>query len=865
MTGLDFATETTTFIRPLDAPDLGLAELGGKAASLARLVRAGLPVPDGFVVDTAAYRRFVTGSGLQTSIERRLADVSVEDPDQLSAAAADIRRWFRDQPLPGDIANPVRDAYKAMGRGRVAVRSSATAEDLPGLSFAGQQDSFLNIGHADGLLAAIRDCWASLWNERAISYRARQGVGLDGLAIAVIVQRLVNAESSGVMFTANPMTGVSRRILIESTWGLGEALVGGEVTPDRFEVGRRSLVVVRRDIATKHRMSVRGGSGTRIESVPDRLSRLSSLPDDSARQLARYGVQVAELYGTEMDIEWCRVGSQLFLLQARPITSGDGDARDPWNDSRTGNFLWTNTNVGEAIPDVMTPATWAMVQVFLSDAMATASIPPYLGYGRIGGRIYLNVSVMAALSGVVGVNERNFRSLTEEVFGRLPDDVEIPPVKVSWLQTAASVVPVAAHVLAEAKRDARRLDEYLAGHPQLCLERRAEIAAVTSGPDLARLWRMRIEPEFHRVSMMLSAATRSSGASFVTTRQRLQSLVGSERANAITAGLGSTDGQLASLGLLEGLDQLAAGEIDPATFNLKYGHRGPHEFEISVPRPAEDPAWIDAQLAARPADGPSFRDLLRRQEQARDKAWRTLEYDHPLQARLLGWQLRRWAEIARAREHARSEVIRYFWVLRSYVLRAGELTGLGDDIFFLDADEIVDALDGDEVDRLAIDRRRDAYQRYAALPPYPALISGRFDPFTWAADPDRRTDLHLARSGSTGGSTGRAKDSVTGFPGSAGVVEGRARVLTGAEQSASLEPGEVLVTSVTNVGWTPVFPRAAAVVTDVGAPLSHAAIVARELGIPAVVGCGNATMRIRTGDLVRVDGSAGLVDVLSRG
>ena len=855
--------ETTGYVQALDADGLGLADVGGKAASLTRLVRAGLPVPEGFVVGTGAYRRFVAGAGLQDAIERRLYPISVDDPAEVAAASADIRRWFADQPVPGDIANPVRDAYKLLGRGRVAVRSSATAEDLPGLSFAGQQDSYLNIGHAEALLDAIRSCWASLWNERAISYRARQGIGSDGLALGVVVQRLINAESSGVMFTADPITGATRRIHIESNWGLGESLVGGEVTPDRYAVGRRSLRVVRRDIATKHAMTVRGSQGTRTAPVPDGLQRMASLPDHDAAQLASYGVEIADLYGTEMDIEWCRADGELYLLQARPITTAEADGRDPWNDSRSGNFLWTNTNVGEAIPDVMTPATWSMVQVFLSDAMATASIPPYVGYGRIGGRIYLNVSVMAALSGVVGVNERQFRKLSEEVFGRLPDDVVIPPVKVSWLQTAASVIPVAAHVLAEARRDARSLDEYLAGHPQLCLERRAQIGTVTTGPDLARLWRMRIEPEFHRVSMMLSAATRSSGASFVTTRQRLQSLVGDERANAITAGLGSQDGQLASLGLLEGLEQLAGGEIDRATFNLLYGHRSPHEFEISTPRPAEDPDWIDRQLAARPSEGPGFRALLRRQEQARDMAWRTLQYDHPIQAKVLGWQLDRWAQIARDREHARTEVVRYFWVLRSYALKAAELTGLGDDVFFLDADEIVDVLDGDEPDHFAIGRRREAYERYRALPPYPALISGRFDPFAWSADPERRTDLFLSDPRHPSGVAGPATDSVTGFPGSSGLVEGTARVLTTADHGHLLRPGEVLVTSVTNVGWTPIFPRAAAIVTDVGAPLSHAAIVARELGIPAVVGCGNATMRIRTGDRVRVDGSAGLVDVLS--
>jgi rifampicin phosphotransferase len=518
--------------------------------------------------------------------------------------------------------------------------------------------------------------------------------------------------------------------------------------------------------------------------------------------------------------------------------------------------LWTNTNVGEAIPDVMTPATWSMVQVFLTDAMATASIPPYVGYGRIGGRIYLNLSVTMTLSAAVGVSEKRYRSLTEEVFGKLPADLEIPPVKARRRDIIRAVLPMGVHVLREARRDVKVLDAYLAAHTALCDRRRTEIAAVATPVELADLWIEVLSPEFHRVSWMLSAATRSSGASFITTRKRLQQLVGDAAANALTAGLRAQAGQLASLGLLDGLDQLAAGEIDRESFNRRYGHRGPHEFEISVPRPGEDPDWIDRQLAERAESATSYHDLLAAQEQKRNAAWAELEQRHPVQAKILHHQLRGWAKISRDRERARSEVIRYFWVLRAYALRAGELTGLGDDIFFLDKAEIVRVLHGETISPKLIKQRRAAYQAYSALPPYPALIRGTFNPYVWAADPNRRPDLFIE------GSVNEADVAVRGFPGSAGVVEARVRVLNDAADGAALQPGEVLVTTITNVGWTPLFPRAAAVITDVGAPLSHAAIVARELGIPAVVGCGNATMRLRTGDLVRVDGTAGTVEVL---
>jgi len=261
-------------------------------------------------------------------------------------------------------------------------------------------------------------------------------------------------------------------------------------------------------------------------------------------------------------------------------------------------------------------------------------------------------------------------------------------------------------------------------------------------------------------------------------------------------------------------------------------------------------------LAERAASATSYRELLQVQEHKRSEAWAELEQRHPVQARILRRQVRGWAKISRDRERARSEVIRYFWVLRAYALRAGELTGWGEDIFFLDKAEIVRVLEGETISTKLIKQRRRAYQSYSALPPYPALIRGTFNPYAWAADENRRSDVFMS------GSRNEADVAVRGFPGSAGIVEGKVRVLNDAADSGALQPGEVLVTTVTNVGWTPLFPRAAAVVTDVGAPLSHAAIVARELGIPAVVGCGNATMRLSTGDLVRVDGTAGTVEVL---
>jgi rifampicin phosphotransferase len=845
----------TAYVRSFADEGFGLSEIGGKGQSLARLASAGLPVPNGFHITTAAYDDFIAEHRLEGPIDQQLATLSDPADEATGQVASAIGELITSRQIPPAIAADVVRAYQQLGSSPVAVRSSATTEDLPDASFAGQQESFLNISGIDQLLDAVRRCWASLWTARAISYRIQHQIQPDKISLAVVVQELVDAEAAGIAFTADPVTGDDTTIEINAAWGLGEAVVGGRVTPDTISVDRDSRRIMRTVINTKTIMTQSSGAGTTEVSVPQELQNAPALTDQQALRLADLALMVEDIVKNPVDMEWCRKGDELFLLQARPITTAIHP--DPWNDSRSGDFLWSNTNVGEAIPDVMTPATWSMTQVFLTDAMATASIPPYVGYGRIGGRIYLNLSVLMTLSAAVGVGEKPYRSLSEEVFGRLPADLEIPPVKARKRDILRAVLPMALHVFGEARRDVKVLNAYLTQHPALCDRRRAEIAAVSSPVELADLWTDVLSPEFHRVSWMLSAATRSSGASFITTRKRLQRLVGDAAANALTAGLGAQAGQLASLGLLDGLEQLAASKIDRDTFNRRYGHRGPHEFEISTPRPGEDPHWIDEQLAARAASTTSYRDLLRAQEQRRNEAWAKLEQRHPVQARILHHQLRVWAKISRDRERARTEVIRYFWVLRGYALRAGELTGLGYDIFFLDKAEIVRVLQGETIGPSLINHRRAAYQAYSALPRYPALIRGTFNPYAWAVDPDRRSDIFIE------GSPSEAEVAVRGFPGSAGVVEGLVRVLDDAADGAALQPGEVLVTTITNVGWTPLFPRAAAVITDVGAPLSHAAIVARELGIPAVVGCGNATMRLRTGDRVRVDGTAGTVKVLT--
>jgi pyruvate,water dikinase len=418
------------------------------------------------------------------------------------------------------------------------------------------------------------------------------------------------------------------------------------------------------------------------------------------------------------------------------------------------------------------------------------------------------------------------------------------------------MLPAVVATLRRVRASQKRMPRFLAAAPDRCERLRAEIEQTTDATVLASLWPDEVRPLLEEACDMLAAAA-TRGTRMLSIPGKLATLIGEADSALLLSGQQAEGASLASLGPALGLARLARSETDRDTFARQYGHRGPHEVELSVPRPAEDPAWIDAQLAAIGDTARGADALLADREAARAAAWERLARRDPGKAAAARKLVARWAPIARDREAARSEVVRSAWVARTWVQRAGTLTGHGDDLFFLELPETFGLLRGDRAPLAAVPARRASYQAYRALPPYPALIRGRFDPIRWAADPNRRSDYYDERAQTTG-----TADTITGFPGAAGVVEGIAHILLEVQDAARLGDGEILVTTVTNIGWTPVFPRAAAVVTDVGAPLSHAAIVARELGIPAVVGCGNATMRLRTGDRVRVDGSHGTVEVL---
>src|SRR5438270_445152 len=354
--------EAIPWVLALDDPAAILEQVGGKGASLARLAAAGLPVPPGFHVTTAAYRRFVRENGLQEKILAMVSTVTTDQPNTLEEASRQIGRLFAQGSIPAEIAATIREAYAALGSSDlpVAVRSSATAEDLPELSFAGQQETYLNMRGEAMVLDAIKRCWASLWTARAIGYRARSGIAHEEVSLAVVMQELVLADAAGILFTANPLTGERDQVMINAAWGLGEAIVSGQVTPDTVVVDRASRTIIAQQIREKEVMTVCSPEGTSEEPVPVGKRTSVVLTAVQAAQLARIGVRIEELYGQPMDIEWARYHNQFFIVQARPITAlsktaGSQVTRPPeWKLPKPkGKYI--RASVIELLPDPLSP------------------------------------------------------------------------------------------------------------------------------------------------------------------------------------------------------------------------------------------------------------------------------------------------------------------------------------------------------------------------------------------------------------------------------------------------------------------------------------------------------------------------------
>ncbi|MFJ4868403.1 rifamycin-inactivating phosphotransferase [Streptomyces sp. NPDC088757] len=850
-----------------------VAVVGGKGAHLGALSRIdGVRVPAGFCVTTDAFRRALAGAPSLDGLLDRLSRLDPDDREATRTLSAEVRRAVEAVAVPEDVAEAITGALARFGEHHAyAVRSSATAEDLPTASFAGQQDSYLNVVGPAEVLRHVGRCWASLFTERAVTYRRRNGIDHRTVRMAVVVQRMAFPDAAGVLFTADPVTGDRRVATVDAGLGLGEALVSGLVNPDVFTV--RDDEVVAETIAAKHRvLQPLPGGGTREVEVDARRRERPALTREQVLRLVRLGRRIEAHFGRPQDVEWCLVDDDFRIVQSRPITTlfpvpeaGDRD-----------NHVYVSVGHQQMMTDAMKALGYSMWQL-------TAMVPMH----EAGGRLFVDVTrrlaspaSRAALLDVVGKGDPLIRDALETVLDR--DDFPLP------LPEAAPAAP-AGPAPAPAPIEA---DPALV--TALVERSRASVAALErdirtkTGPELFDFLLEAFEEHKRVLSDPLSFRALMAGMEAAWwLNDKLEEWLGEKNAaDALTL---SAPGNVTSemgLALLDVADAIRphpevvaflerAGDDDfldelpglPGGAGAReafedyldrYGMRCVGEIDITRPRWRERPAaLLPAVLDNVRNFGPGAAE--RRFEQGRRTALEK-ERDVLTRLRALPDGERKAAETQRMidrvrtfagyREYPKYGIVSRYAVYKRALLeeaarlvRAGVLSA-AEDVFHLTFQEFREAVRTRRVDEGLVRRREEAYRAHRALTP-PRVLTSDGEALSGAY---RRDDVPAG--------------ALVGLAVSAGTVEGRARVVLDMEE-ADLEAGDILVTAYTDPSWSPVFVGITGLVTEVGGLMTHGAVIAREYGLPAVVGVDGATRLIRDGQRIRVHGTDGYVEILS--
>lgn len=846
------------------------ALVGGKAAHLGELAGIdGIAVPTGFCVTTDAFRQMVDEAPSITDQVGRLAQIDAEDRTAIRNTSAEVRRSLEAAVIPDDVAAAITDALARAGaQGAYAVRSSATAEDLPGASFAGQQDSFLNVAGRASILRHVSRCWASLFTERAVAYRVRNGYDHRTVQMAVLVQRMVVPQAAGVMFTANPITFDRTAIAVEAVFGLGEALVAGAASADAYAV--RGDRIVAKSIAVKERATVASpDGGTREESIEAARQDQPALTDAQVLALSRLGRRIEAHYGCPQDIEWCLSDGVFEIVQARPITTlfpvpeSEDDA----------NRVYVSVGHQQMMTDAMTPLGLSVWQLTTPRPMAEA-----------GSRLFVDATPglaspasRAGFLEIMGQADPLIRDALETVLDRgfiatAPDVDPAPPI------VGATPAPIEAD--AEIVLD-------------LIERNKASVAALQrsiqgkSGPalldfivaDLSELQQLLFDPQsLHPILAAMEATT--------WINERLGEWLGEKNvADTLTQSVPHNVTSEMGLVLLDVadairphtavveflrtvvddtfLDELPGLEGGEEALHAiqgyldRYGMRCVGEIDITRPRWSERPVTLVPMIVA---DIDSFEPgaAARRFEQGRQEAERKAqEVLERLRALPDGEhkanETERRIDLVRTfigyREYPKYGMVsRYLVYKRALLSEARRLVEAGvlqeeEEIFFLRMEELREVTRTNQVDSDLVHRRRSEFRSHQALTPPRVITSdGEVIPGSY-----RRND--------------NPAGSLVGLAVSTGTVEGRARIILDTAR-ADLEPGDILVTAYTDPSWSPLFVAAAGLVTEVGGLMTHGAVVAREYGLPAVVGVEHATQLIEDGQRIRVDGTNGHVEIL---
>ncbi|EMI42619.1 PEP/pyruvate-binding domain-containing protein [Rhodopirellula sp. SWK7] len=816
MTHLD-----SPWIVPLvDATDAAL--VGGKAVNLAAMIRAGLPVPDGFVVTTEAYRS---------------------------------RGDRRD-----DIVSRIRDAHASLNSALVAARSSATAEDLAGASMAGQYDTFLNLATADDVVDSVIRCWDSIGSERVAAYLDEQGIDPAGVAMAVVVQKLVPAAVAGVLFTTNPRTGSSSEMLIEASWGLGESVVSGEVQPDIIRVASDPCEVQQYTVADKTVRLLPGSASN--EPTPNGLRRRACLTFASIRMLCELGRKAARHFDHPQDIEWAiDEDGHVHLLQSRAITTLDDAAAYQSLLAKTiekldeevaaGRGPWVRHNLDETLVNP-TPLSWDVVRRFMSGDGGFGEMYRRVGFEpsdvvakegcleRIGNGIYMDCSRMPEMFFADYPFEYDPDLLREN-----PDAAQEPPtVPRGGARAQALAGRKASEVTNTLRREAesldRRFDEtfVLAIDKWLCEEAARDLSSLDE-ESLVTLWSEREEKVMGEFGADAFLPSMIEALAVAELRAFLSAQFWDEDPDELVHVL-SVSPQPDQTSLANAaLREVAMGERSLDEWIAAHGHRGPGEFDLATPRWRERPGDV-LRIAAplRNSSDPTAKHHARvaESEATLARLKKTLSVQHAAQ---LDAHVRLLQRYVRFREDGKYHLMRAYAVLRETALECGRRLGIGDDVFYLSVAEMSDAMRGGYLpeDRIA----KKKCERHAAARFYtPRVIE--------AQDVETLGQHEVSADA----------EQWSSHPVSCGTASGPVRVVLTPESAPELGVGYIFVCPSTDPSWTPLFANAAGLVLERGGTLSHGAIVARELGLPAVV-LDDATKLFADGEVISVDANQGRV------
>jgi len=800
------------------------ANVGGKAINLSRLINAGFPVPGGFVVTTSAYRS--------------------------SIGAAE---------MPDDVRNAIVAAYRGMGSTVVAVRSSATAEDLADASMAGQYETFLGVEGEQQVIDAVAKCWASLDSQRVGAYLAEHGIDHESVAMAVVVQKQVSADMAGVLFTANPRPGSLGEMLIESSWGLGEAVVSGLVQPDTLVLDRATGATTSiRTSDKKFWIPADSGSAER-QTTPDDLRQELSLNSRHVLALWRLGLEVMGHLGAAQDIEWAIEGEKVYLLQSRAITTLEAAEAYEQQLSQTreqlraakrlGHGDWARHNIAETLPHP-TPLTWDVVRRFMSGDGGFGRMYREAGFepspevrrdgflDLVAGRIYMDLSRASEM-----FFEGYPYAYDPELLARDPNASQsTPTLPAGSLLARHRIGSRIAGVQDKLTTLARDYDRILETKilPELNRwvedekQRDLQSMGLAELRDLWKTRRERVLQEFGAKLMMpslIAAMAVEELRSFCA--ENFWDFEPIQLANELSAGHAPDQTLLATQGLWE----IAHGKTTVDEWLDSFGHRAPDEFDLATPRWRERPEAVEL-IAQHLRDAENPGDRHRKQTAHCDARVRELKRAlNSAFAREFDSRLDLVHRYLRFREDGKFHLMLAYDLLRDMALEAGNRLEIGDDVFLLGEEELFDSLSTGIAPLHLLERRRLARTAEAEID-LPSLITE-----DKIATLGERVEIEAA---------GKTQ----AFPISGGVASGPARIVLSPDRAGDPGDGYVLVCPSTDPNWTPLFAKAAALVIECGGMLSHGAVVAREMGIPAVV-CEGATRLFEDGQTVSVDGNSG--------